>query len=277
MRPARHGAAMTVRRRLMRWLRIPPLLAVLTLACATGAWAAASSPDADRDELGQCKRGYYALGQTCIPLEMPENARLDSTGHAWVCRSGFYQSGTQCLPVKMPAHAKLDSTGHEWVCEKGFYRVGEQCEIVCGRGFHNVGQKCVPAPKPSHTPAVSGAARGDAAECPAGTRGNNGQCERLRPPAHASLDKSGHDWACDAGFFRYGEECRRVCDKGFVRDANDSCRPVVVPSNATLDKSGHNWTCNLGFIAQDNACVPVPLDTAPPRKFGSGGAKEKAP
>src|SRR5690606_31769184 len=135
---------MTARRWFPRWLRSLPLLALLMLACTAGAWAATTSPDADRDELGECKRGYYALGQICIPLEMPENARLDSTGHAWVCRSGFYQSGAQCLSVKMPVHAKLDGTGHAWVCDKGFYRVDDHCEIVCERGFHNVGQKCVP-------------------------------------------------------------------------------------------------------------------------------------
>ena len=175
----------------------------------------------------------------------------------------------------MPTHAKLDGTGHAWVCDKGFYLVEDHCEIVCERGFRNVDQKCVPIPKPSH--AAAGGAHGDATECPAGTRSNNGQCEKLRPPTHASLDKSGHDWACDAGFFRYGEECRRVCDKGFYRDDKDSCQPVVVPSNAALDKSGHNWSCNTGFIAQDNGCVPVPLDTTPPRKLGNGRAKEKSP
>lgn len=267
---------MTVRRRHPRWARIPTLLAFLMLAGAGAAWAAANSPDADRDELGQCKRGYYALGQTCLPIEMPDNARLDSTGHAWVCRSGFHQNGNQCLPVKMPAHARLDATGHGWVCEKGFYIVEDRCEIVCDRGFHNKGGKCVPTAAPSHAVTGKSAPVSEVGECPRGSRASNGQCEPLRVPTHATLDKSGHEWTCAAGFFRYGEECHRVCDKGFYRDANDNCRPVAVPSNAMLDRSGHNWTCNTGFIVQDNGCVPVPLDAVPPRKFG-GAAKEKSP
>jgi hypothetical protein len=257
-----------------RWLRSLPLLAALTLLCAA-TLVDAASPDADRDELGQCKRGFYAMGQVCLPVEMPENARLDSTGHAWICRNGFYEAGKQCLPVKIPAHARLDTTGHAWVCEKGYYLVGEKCEIVCERGFHNQGETCVPTANPAHAPAanIPSAPR----ECPRGTRDADGRCEKFSIPAHAALDKNGHEWACDTGFFRYGEECRRVCDTGFFRDETDTCRALVVPPNASLDRGGHNWTCNPGFIAQGESCVPVPLDTPPVKTFGSGGAKASKP
>jgi hypothetical protein len=275
---------MTARRGRPR-IRILSLLAFLMLAGTSAAWAGIS-PDSDRDELGECKRGYYALGQTCMPVELPNNARLDSTGHTWVCRSGFYLHDTQCLPVKIPAHAKLDGTGHGWACEKGYYIVENRCEIVCDRGFQRVGEKCVATAARAKVP--DGAAckagftqLGDgtcAPECARGARWTGDHCDVLRVPANASLDKSGHTWACNSGYFLYGEGCGRVCDKGFIRDASDRCQPVAVPANATLDRSGHNWTCNTGFIAQDNACVPVPLDSPPPpHRHAASAKKEKTP
>ena len=76
---------MMVRRGHSRWTRILLLLALLMIAGITETWAAATSPDADRDELGQCKRGYYTLGQTCIPLEnrkTPGSIPPDMPGYA---------------------------------------------------------------------------------------------------------------------------------------------------------------------------------------------------
>ena len=61
---------------------------------------------------------------------IPNNARLDFTGHNWVCNKGFTRQGRECNAVDIPNNARLDFRGHNWVCNKGFTRQGRECNAV---------------------------------------------------------------------------------------------------------------------------------------------------
>jgi hypothetical protein len=57
-------------------------------------------------------------------------------------------------------------------------------------------------------------------------------------PDNGTLDYSGHDFVCNRGFRRVGQECRTV----------------AVPANAALDYSGHDFVCISGFRRVGSAC-----------------------
>ena len=118
----------------------------------------------------ECNRGYRLSGSECLIIEIPANASIDYTGHAWECEYGYQRSGDGCIPVDMPVNATLDYSGHAWECKKGYRRSGNHCTTV-------------------------------------------------DMPANATLDYSGHAWECKHGYQRTG----------------NACIPVDMPANATLD------------------------------------------
>jgi hypothetical protein len=61
-------------------------------------------------------------------VDVPTNATLDYTGHAWGCQHGYQRAGNECLVLHMPANAAIDYTGHAWECQQGYRRVGDACE-----------------------------------------------------------------------------------------------------------------------------------------------------
>ena len=65
---------------------------------------------------------------------------------------------------------------------------------------------------------------------------------RLRTPANASLDYSGHSW---------------VCNRGYAPARDGTCVAVSVPANASLDYSGHSWVCNRGYVQIGAECKPA--------------------
>jgi hypothetical protein len=136
-----------------------------------------------------CQHGYQRVGNECLVLHMPANAAIDYTGHAWECQQGYQRAGNQCVVVHMPANATLDYDGHAWECERGYQRVGNECLV-------------------------------------------------LHMPANAAIDYTGHAWACQQGYQRAGNQC------------------VVVrmPANAAIDYTGHAWECQQGYRRVGDAC-----------------------
>jgi hypothetical protein len=44
-----------------------------------------------------CARGYHREGRDCVAVRVPENARLDVSGHDWRCNTGYARSGQSCM------------------------------------------------------------------------------------------------------------------------------------------------------------------------------------
>jgi hypothetical protein len=69
---------------------------------------------------------------------------------------------------------------------------------------------------------------------------NGGALKKPVLPKNAHLGYFGHDWECNRGFRRQGDECL----------------PIQVPANAKLDTLGNDWECKSGFRRIRNECVP---------------------
>jgi hypothetical protein len=45
-----------------------------------------------------CDRGYHSVGETCVALEVPDNAHLDFSGNAWACNRPYQKQRNLCGP-----------------------------------------------------------------------------------------------------------------------------------------------------------------------------------
>ena len=76
----------------------------------------------------ECQDSYRRSGNACVIIDMPANASIDYSGHAWECQRSYYRLGNACAVVNIPANATLDYSGHGWECEPGYRRAGNACE-----------------------------------------------------------------------------------------------------------------------------------------------------
>lgn len=99
-----------------------------------------------------------------------------------------------------------------------------------------------------------------------------GSAATPRLPANAELDYTGHDWKCQRGFRKVGNECSAVqlpehaeldytgsnwkCQRGFRKVGNE-CNAVQLPAHAELDYTGSNWKCRRGYSRSGGECVAV--------------------
>ncbi len=157
-------------------------------------------------------------------VDVPANATLDYSGHAWECNRGYQRSGNECLVVKIPVNATLDYTGHAWECEQGYQRFGDQCTTVDMPANATL----------DYT--------GHAWECKDGYRLSGSQCITVDMPANATLDYSGHAWECKHRYQRSGNQCI----------------VVDMPANAILDYSGHAWECEESYRRVGDICKKRP-------------------
>jgi hypothetical protein len=91
-------------------------------------------------------------------------------------------------------------------------------------------------------------------------------------PKNSHLDYLGHDWECNRGYRKAGNECAAIilpqnakldylgndweCNHGFRRNGT-GCDPVRVPKNGRLDFLGNDWECDRGFRRQADECSAV--------------------
>lgn len=91
-------------------------------------------------------------------------------------------------------------------------------------------------------------------------------------PKNSHLDYFGHDWECNRGFRKAGNECVAIdlpqnakldylgndweCKREF-RKIGSGCDPVRVPKNGKLDFLANDWECNRGFRRQADECSAV--------------------
>jgi hypothetical protein len=96
--------------------------------------------------------------------------------------------------------------------------------------------------------------------------------KKLGIPKNSHLDYFGHDWECNRGFRKAGNECAAIllpkdakldylgndweCIRGFMRNG-DGCSSVRPPKNGRLDYLGNDWECNRGFKREAEGCEAV--------------------
>ena len=106
-----------------------------------------------------CLIGFWRRGGQCVPVDIPEHATLDLTGHNWACERGFRREGQGCIAIPIPANASLAARGNGWVCNYGFRRNANSCVAVvvpehasldqaghvwtCNQGYTQRGQTCI--------------------------------------------------------------------------------------------------------------------------------------
>jgi hypothetical protein len=74
-----------------------------------------------------CDRGYVRRGQGCLAIPVPENAALTPEGKTWVCNYGFRRNANGCVAIVVPEYASLDDAGHAWRCNQGYTQRGQVC------------------------------------------------------------------------------------------------------------------------------------------------------
>jgi hypothetical protein len=186
---------------------------------------------------------------------------VDGAGQYWMKfqLTGSISALTKIGALSLPANAKLNDSGNHWECNSGYTKSGNQCVEV--KSPANATPKGDSAPQRS-TPRESG-----------DTQQLGGDITP-RLPANAKLNYSGHDWECNRGYDRKGNECVEVklpanapinysghgweCNHGYDRSGNE-CVAVIIPENASLNYSGHGWECNRGYDRSGNECVAVKL------------------
>ena len=60
-------------------------------------------------------------------------------------------------------------------------------------------------------------------------------------PPHSKIDFTGHNWECENGYSRAGNQCNLI----------------QLPNNAKIDFTGHNWECEWGYRRNGNTCIVV--------------------
>jgi hypothetical protein len=77
----------------------------------SGLLIAASGADVPQNSAGRkCKRGFQQKAQACVPIEVPENGYLVSSGTRWQCNRGFRVSGQTCVAIRS-ARSEQSSPG----------------------------------------------------------------------------------------------------------------------------------------------------------------------
>ncbi len=90
----------------------------------------------------ECGRGFYRRGGSmCVPLVVPANAHVDSSGHDWECDRGYRKKLNTCERVRVPATAAQDDSpqGKSKLTQ---FRTSPGLEIaVFGRCGYHVAEK----------------------------------------------------------------------------------------------------------------------------------------
>jgi hypothetical protein len=75
------------------------MIGMVALVCAAGAANSVEIVNAPQDSL--CAPGFQQLPVSrCMPLVIPANAHIDSSGHDWKCNPGYRQRGRKCERIE---------------------------------------------------------------------------------------------------------------------------------------------------------------------------------
>jgi hypothetical protein len=66
-------------------------------------------------------------GDSCVPVVVPTNAYLASSGRKWECERGFRKHDDACVALVLPTNAHIGFSGDDWNCDAGYRRQGETC------------------------------------------------------------------------------------------------------------------------------------------------------
>ena len=76
-----------------------------------------------------CDRGFRAVNDTCVAINVPENGYLtnSSNGAGWECDRGFRAADETCEAVAVPENVHLDYSGYRWECNQSYVRHNDEC------------------------------------------------------------------------------------------------------------------------------------------------------
>ena len=65
----------------------------------------------------------------CTSINVPLHGYLTerSYGSGWACERGYRESGDSCVVVEMPENAHLNFSGNDWDCNKPFSKRSDRC------------------------------------------------------------------------------------------------------------------------------------------------------
>ncbi len=206
-----------------------------------------------------CEPGFQKQDQTCVEVDIPENAYLTKTtyGKGWDCSFGYLEKRGQCVAVQLPENAHLDSyTGDQWKCLRGYRENNGRCDLI----------------EIPENAFLSDKDRQRGWECERGYVANGNRCDMLKVPENGYLTTNGDEWRCNRAFEKKGDACVAVkipenayfvdkdygrkwkCDRGFEK-VGLGCSPVKVPANAHLDWSGNGWECSRPYRRRNETCA----------------------
>jgi len=160
------------------------------------------------DSSGGCSRGYYKSANQCFKLKVPENAKLNYLGNAWVCKPGFRKSGNSCLKVKIPANGKLNYRGDGWDCKRGYYKLGNSClkiKVPANAVMNDLGNGWV---------CVKGYKKVDGACAAMSSEELKKQAEREKA-LKAALKKKAYESNCETEYKTHSNVCVEITEDDF--------------------------------------------------------------
>ena len=79
------------------------------------------------ERFGALDERFAEDARTCVPVRVPENGYLDSSGRGWRCERGFVAANDTCTRLVVPPNAHIDFSGNNWDCNEPYRKTGGAC------------------------------------------------------------------------------------------------------------------------------------------------------
>ena len=150
----------------------------------------------------KCDSGYKKTGNTCVEINVPQNASLSPYDYidGWKCDFGYLKAGKSCDKIELPENASLNrydvSTG--WKCNPGYKKSGSTCQKI------NIPQNASLSPYDYI----------DGWKCDFGYLKTGKSCDKIEVPENASLNRYDRitGWKCNPYYKKAGSKCLAMND-----------------------------------------------------------------
>lgn len=90
-----------------------------------------------------CNYGYKKFGMSCVKINVPHNAYIDSSTNDWKCNPGFVKNGNLCSKILLPNNALLNIQKNGWVCNEGYIKDDNTCRKMTASQKQKYDEKLV--------------------------------------------------------------------------------------------------------------------------------------